>query len=211
MTIVRSRLEHDQRREQILACARRIFAERHYESVSGAEIARAAGVSRALLNHYFGTKRDLHLAVLRSMLEVPPVPVPAYVEGCTVEDRVSQSVEGWLELVSRNAETWLAAIGVAGGGADEELERVVDESRDRAVARIAEVCGFGPVVRDNPAVHGVLRGFSGLAEATTREWLRHGRLTRRQVHVLLESALLRIIRDIVPEVLAAGDDEESRR
>jgi AcrR family transcriptional regulator len=204
---VRTRLEYDDRREQILVCARQLFRERHHESVSSAEIARAAGVSRALLNHYFGTKRELHREVVRGMLEVPPVPVPAFVEGHTVDERVRHSIAGWLELLSQNAETWLTAMSFAGTGRGDELEQLVEEARDRAVARVVEVTGLGEVVAEHPEVLGVIRGFAGLAEATTREWLRHGRLTRKQTQVLLENALLRIVRDVVPKVIAACDRE----
>ncbi|MCG5218540.1 hypothetical protein [Streptosporangium sp. KLBMP 9127] len=47
----------------------------------------------------------------------------------------------------------------------------------------------------------MLRGFSDMAEATSREWLRFGRLTRSQVHVRLEETLLRILADTLPAVL----------
>lgn len=207
----RSRLGHDVRREQILSRARELFAERNYETVSSAEIARAAGVSRALVNHYFGAKRELHLEVLRGMMDVPPVPVPEYVVGATWEERVTASVEGWLELLSRNPETWLAATSFAAAGKDEDVEKIIDEYRDRAVDRIVEVAGLGPTVRAYPEVRGVLRGFSGMAEATTREWLRDGRLTRRQVHILLEGTLIRIIRELVPQVCAADGGAEDGR
>lgn len=203
----RSRWEHDERRAQILACARELFKERSFETVPSAEIARAAGVSRALLNHYFGSKRELYLEVVRGMLDMPPVPVPEYVEGAGLADRVTQSVDGWLELLVRNKETWLSAIGIAAAAGDDELEKMIDDSRDRAVDRIISVTGLRPLVHEHPEVHGVLRGFSGMAEATTREWLRHGRLTRRQVQVLLEGALMTIIRDLVPQVLAARETE----
>lgn len=202
---IRSRLEHDERRAQILACARRLFGERDFNAVSSAEIAREAGVSRALLNHYFGSRRELHGEVVRGMLDVPPVPVPEYVEGASVEERVAQSVDGWLELLSRNSETWLTAIRVASWGSDDELEKIVDASRDRAVDRIIAVTGLSAVVHEHPEIRSVLRGFSGMAESTTREWLRYGRLNRAQVRVLLEGALLKIIRELLPEVLAARD------
>lgn len=199
------RLEKDERREQILATAQRMLAERPLEEVSSAEIAREAGVSRALVNHYFGSKRELRVEVVRRMMDVPPVPVPEYVPGASVEDRVAQSVDGWLELLKRNAQTWLAASGIAGALGDAELAAVVDDSRNRAVDRIIAVCGLGPMVREHAEVRGVLRGFSGMAEATTREWLQHGRLSRKQVQVLLEGTLLVIIRDLVPEVVAVAD------
>lgn len=202
----RTRLEHDERRAQLLTAARTLFSQRDYQAVSSSEIAAAAGISRGLLNHYFGTKRDLYLEVMRELMAVPPVPVPEYVEGDTVEDRIHQSVEGWLELLERNAEAWLTAVEAAGAGRDPALESLLDEARDRAVARIVEVAGLGPLARQHPEVRGVLRGFSGMAEATTREWLRAGRLSRRQAHVLLEEALLTLIRQILPKVLGAAED-----
>ncbi|MGH3648999.1 MAG: TetR/AcrR family transcriptional regulator [Micromonosporaceae bacterium] len=202
---VRTRLEHDERRAQILTAARGLFSERDYQAVSSSQIAVAAGVSRGLLNHYFGTKRDLYLEVMRELMAVPPVPVPEYVEGSTAEDRISQSVDGWLELLQRNANTWLVAIEAAGSGRDPEVEALLDEARERAVTRIVEVAGLGPLAREHPEVRGVLRGFSGMAEATTQQWLRAGRLTRRQAHVLLETALLTLIRDVLPKVLASRD------
>ncbi|MEV0390852.1 TetR/AcrR family transcriptional regulator [Nonomuraea sp. NPDC050643] len=191
-------MDPDDRRRQILARAWTLFRERPYGEVSSTEIAAAAGVSRGLLNHYFGTKRELYLAAVAEMLSVPPVPVPEYVAGAGVRDRVCQSVDGWLELLERNQETWLAAMSTGG---DPELERIVDQARERMVDHIIEVVGLGPVARSRPEVRGMLRGFSGLAEATSAEWLRRGRLTRRQVHVFLEEALVRLLEDIIPLVL----------
>lgn len=62
------RLTHDERRAQILDCARRLFSERQYDAVSTIEVAREAGVTRGLLHHYFGTKRELYLEVVRTLL-----------------------------------------------------------------------------------------------------------------------------------------------
>src|SRR3954471_8478205 len=72
----RTRLEHDERREQILAAARRLFSERPPAEVSTIEVAKAAGVARGLLHHHSGTRRELYLEVLRSMLRDPALPQP---------------------------------------------------------------------------------------------------------------------------------------
>ena len=53
-----------ERREEILATARRLFAERGYEAVSASEVAREAGVTLGLLDHYFGSKRGLFIALV---------------------------------------------------------------------------------------------------------------------------------------------------
>lgn len=64
----RVRLEHDERRQQILAAARRLFCDRPYSEVSMADLASAAGVTRGLLHHYFGAKRYLYLEVTRQLI-----------------------------------------------------------------------------------------------------------------------------------------------
>lgn len=51
-------------REDILAAARGLFAERGYAAASMRAIAAAAGVNPALLHHFFGTKRELFLAAM---------------------------------------------------------------------------------------------------------------------------------------------------
>jgi TetR/AcrR family transcriptional regulator len=64
-----NRVGHAARR-QILAAAERIFAEAGYGSASTARIAEAAGVPKANLHYYFGTKGALYEAVLADILEV---------------------------------------------------------------------------------------------------------------------------------------------
>lgn len=51
-------------REQILDAAEQLFAERGYEATSLAEVGRRAGVSRATPGYFFGSKAELHRAVL---------------------------------------------------------------------------------------------------------------------------------------------------
>lgn len=200
-TVARVRKGRDERREQILQCARRLFSERPFPEISNTEIAAAAGVSRGLLNHYFGTKRELYLAVVSELMSVPPVPVPAYVPGASVRQRVNESITGWLELLERNPQTWLTAVELSGGG-DPELDRILEDARERAVDRITEVVGLGPLARTRPEVRSALRGFSGMAETMTREWLRKQRLSRPQVHLLLEETLLHLIDEVVPALVA---------
>lgn len=54
-------------RAELLATARRLFAERGYNSVGTEEIARAAGVTRGALYHQFRSKNDLFLAVFEAI------------------------------------------------------------------------------------------------------------------------------------------------
>ena len=61
----RSRLEPQQRREQLLDTGAALFAEKPYEDVLVEDIAARAGVSRALLYHYYPSKRDLYVAIFK--------------------------------------------------------------------------------------------------------------------------------------------------
>ena len=59
-----SRLDPGQRREQILDAANALFAERSYDEVSIEDIASSAGVTRGLVHHYFGGRKDVYIALL---------------------------------------------------------------------------------------------------------------------------------------------------
>src|SRR5437763_16993317 len=129
------RLDHDERREQILQCARRLFSERPYASVSTTELAREAGVARGLLHHYFGSKRDLYLEVVRTLVRVPTNPVPLQAPGRGVEVVIDESVDRWLTALERNRGTWLALIGGRGLGRAPEVQELRREAREQAAHR----------------------------------------------------------------------------
>src|SRR3954465_14292963 len=101
-----SRLEADERRGQILAAARRVYVSSALGAPppgagargsapggpappAGGAIAEEAGVTRGLVHHYCGTKRELYLAVVEDLAaSLPDVvridlrerPVPEMVE-----------------------------------------------------------------------------------------------------------------------------------
>lgn len=195
-----TRLEPDERRRQLLSAARRLFNERHYGAVSTEDIAAEAGVARGLINHYFGTKRDLYVEVVREMVRVPP-PVPEYVQGTTPRRRIAESIDAWLEMVWRNRETWLASMHGAGLAAGDEIGVVFEQAREEAAARMVAVLGLGPVTEAGPELLAVMRAYGGMAEAATVQWLEHGRLTRGQVATLLTESALRLSDDVLDTVL----------
>ena len=195
------RLEHDERRRQILVVARKLFSERSYTAVSTTEIAREAGVARGLLNHYFGTKRELYLEVVRALVRMPSSPVPIGRDG-GLEVVIGASVDRWLEMLGRNRGTWLAAVGAQGLGRDDEVEAILDAAREQAVDRLIVAVAPYESAEASDELRAVVRAYSGLAEAASLEWLHRGRLTRQQVHTLLVNSFLALIRDVLPAVVA---------
>ena len=201
-----NRLEHDERRSQILAHARRLFSERHFGAVSTIEIARAAGVARGLIHHYFGTKRDLYLEALQTMVSMPLQPVPTELDGREPEQLLGEGVDRWLEMLSRNRETWIAARGAQGFGRDADVEAILEDAREKAVDEvIAAMRPTEPPAAAPPEFRALVRAYAGLAEATSLEWLQHGRLTRPQARALLYEAFVAIFRQVLDAVERAGE------
>jgi AcrR family transcriptional regulator len=192
------RLGRDQRREQILDCAIRLFGERPYAAVSTTDIAREAGVARGLLNHYFGTKRDLYLEVVRTMVQLPEVAevVPA---GGTLRKRVETSVAWFLDAVSVHGQTFVAVTGAEGVGADPEVEHILSAADDVAADKVLEAIGVPAAERRSEHV-ALIRAYGGMVKAAVREWVARDALTRAQVQTLLTTALISIVRDVLPDV-----------
>jgi AcrR family transcriptional regulator len=196
----RRRLEPDVRRGQILACAVRLFGERPYADVSTTDIAHAAGVARGLLNHYFGTKKDLYLEVIRVMVTIPEVAVENLPEG-DLRTRVEASVAWFLDVVSRHSTSWLAAVSAGGPGRDADVDRVLAEAEDVAADSVLVAVGLAGVTDHREELRGLIRAYLGLAKATAAEWLTRDVLTRDEVHLLLSITLLAIVEQVFPAVI----------
>src|SRR3954465_5163220 len=115
-----SRLNPGQRRDQILDAAGILFAQRAYDEVSVEDIAGSAGVTRGLVHHYFGGRRDVYIGLLerlgaqREHQLRPPV-------GRSARARVSDSVTRWLDWTEANRTIWLAAIAPGEDSADPDV------------------------------------------------------------------------------------------
>jgi AcrR family transcriptional regulator len=193
------RLEPDRRREQILSCAIKLFGERPYSAVSTTELAREAGVARGLINHYFGTKRDLYLEVVRQMVTFPEHAFKDLPEG-SLDERVDGAVSWFLDLISHHPKTWLAVIGAEGVGDDPDVERILAEADDAAADRVLEALDLADVGAHREELRGMIRSYGGLAKAAAREWLVRESLPRKHVQLLLTNTLLSIVRQTFPTV-----------
>ena len=186
--VARKRLSPDERSEQILAVAERLFAERPYAEVSTTAIAREAGVARGLLNHYFGDKRALYLEVVRRAALLPDladIPLPTG----PLPDRVDVAVRWFLESITPERATYLTVRAAEGVGEDAEMRAILDGAHDLAAGRVLEMVGGDPA---DPAARAAIRAFGELARGAIREW-RDGALSREQAHLLLRESLLVIV------------------
>lgn len=198
----RQRLSPDERREQIFACAQRLFAQRPYEDVSATDIASAAGVARGLVNHYFGNKRGLYLEVVRLNSTVPELAVATLPDG-TLQERIDASVTWFLDTLENTGGTWLA-LGSAGMGRDSDLENILVEAENESVERLMDAMGLAGRDEGREQVRAMMRAYAQLARSGAREWLLRKTLSRLQVHTLLSATLLAIVSDAVPALTPAA-------
>ncbi len=199
----RTYLGGDARRAQILRVAAELFSERSYGAVSIAEVASAAGVARGLVNHYFGTKRGLFLEVVRAMLFVPDeLLVAERHDGRQREQVLRDAVDTWLRTTQRNRRTYLATVGGSGIGRDPDLEAVLTQAADRITDRLILI-SWGPPAQAPPELRALMDGYRGFADAITADWLQRGRLPESVVHQLLLEALLTLVDEVLPRILAA--------
>jgi AcrR family transcriptional regulator len=202
-----TRLGPEARREQILVTARDLFEEKGYDAVSMSDVAAAAKVTRGLVHHYFGSKRELYLAVVRSVLAEAPTLVAAG-ETSSLEEMVQRNASLVLDYLSSNRGMLLAIAPSGDLGRDPEVAALADVARETAIDQVI-ANHFGDASAAPPEARLVIRAFLGLVEASCREWLFRRRATRPQVEALLAQTILALIRDALPAVMAADDSSRA--
>ncbi len=166
------------------------FGEKPFSLVSTSELAARAGVARPLLNHYFGNKRDLYLAVLRKMVLIAPLTADLAPQG-TAEERAAFVVEHLLDLVARGGRAWLATVGAEGVGWDPEVEQILDEADDKAARWVMEAMALDP---EDARQRALVRALGGMLKAGAREWLLRQTLSREDLAAALTAVLVDIAR-----------------
>jgi len=132
----RRRLSPDDRRKELLALGAEVFGQRPYDDVRIDEIAERAGVSRALMYHYFPDKRAFFAAVVRAEGErlfettnTPPEP------GQSLFDQLREGVMAYVRYDEEYPHgAWAAYVGM--GRSDPVLRGIEDVDTDRQAERI---------------------------------------------------------------------------
>jgi AcrR family transcriptional regulator len=184
----RARLSTDARRGQLVALGIDIFSERPFDEVSIDDIAAAAGISKGLLYHYFPSKRDFYVAVIRSAadeMQALTEPDPAL----EPRERLAAALERYLEYVETHARGY-ATVLRAGIGSDPAVADIVEEVRGAMVARLLDDLPVTPPGEEPPvALRVAVRGWVGFVEAASLDWLEHRGLARAGLREMLIAAL----------------------
>ncbi len=178
------RLDSDERRARLLELGRALFTRHPYDELSMAAIAREAGISKALLYHYFPSKREFFVATLQdaaAQLARRVQPDPA----APAAEQLATALAAWLGWVDANRDVYGRL--ARGATAAPEVRELVDAVRDRTAALIlARLWGDGaPPARLRAAV----RGWLWFMDGACLDWVEHGDLEREELHGLLVRAL----------------------
>ncbi len=102
------RERYDRRREQVVADAARLFAERGFQATSMAELTAATGLAAGGLYHYIDGKDDLLIAICDELLE--PLLAQAreiVVAGGSPEERLRTLMRAWLAHIATHLDHML--------------------------------------------------------------------------------------------------------
>ena len=178
-----TRLGVDKRRQQLLDAGTALFAEHAFEEISMREIAEAAGVSKALLYHYFPSKVELFsAAVEEKTLELERL-LDDRADGPAI-DALSATLERYLRWIEQNAHWWTKLMQSA--ATLPQARDTVELFRSRTLERVlAEV---SDAATPPAALRTALRGWLGYIDAAILDWIEHRDLTIEQLSALIIAA-----------------------
>ena len=180
-----TRLDVDERRRQLLELGAQLFTRHSYEELSMAAIARAAGISKALLYHYFPSKRDYFVATLQQGAEElrrrtatdPDLP-PA--------EQLARSLEAFLVYIEENSDAYRKLMENATTVA--EVHDLIEAVREQTAQRVLDA--MFPDRDAPPRARAAVRGWFWFMDGVCLDWLEHRDLERADVFAVLLGTLL---------------------
>jgi AcrR family transcriptional regulator len=175
----------DERRRRLLELGAALFAAHPYDQLSMARIAREAGISKALLYHYFPSKQAYFAATLQGQaadLAARTAPDPALAP----VEQLSGSLDAFLRWVAEHADAYDTLLRSV--GSVPEVRELVAEVRETTARRI--VRGVSADGRSTPALRTAVAGWMAFLDGAVLDWLEHRDLTRQRLHGLLLGTLL---------------------
>ncbi len=179
-----TRLQVDERRQQLLELGADLFSRHSFAELSMARIAREAGISKALLYHYFPSKQDFFVATLQRGAEEirgltePPADMPP-------QEALVHSLDAYLAWIESNDVAYAKLLESA--GSVPEVGALIDEVRDRTSTRILE--GLGAGADPPPKLRTAAGAWLWFMDGAISDWLEHRDLSRTELRDLLLGSL----------------------
>lgn len=195
------RMTVEERRASLLARGEELFAEHDYADLTMSKIARAAGVSKPLLYHYFPTKQAFFIAtVSRGAEELaarvrPRTDVP-------LGDAAVESLTAYLSWIDERPVAFRRLLTAA--GAEPGVREILAGIRSSTVAQIAEALGHPDVDRAPAALRAALAGWLLFVDGAIVVRLDLGAPSR-------DALVEQLLGTLAGAILAAGDETAAAR
>jgi AcrR family transcriptional regulator len=179
-----TRMQVDERRRQLLELGARLFATHSFGELSMARIAREAGISKALLYHYFPSKQDFFVATLQQGAQEiarrtePDPDLPPL-------EALAGSLDAFLGWIEENDTAYRKLMESAGGVP--EVKALIDDLRDATSARILE--GLDAGGPPPPRMRAAVRGWLWFMDGAILDWLDHRDMSRPELRDFLLGSL----------------------
>lgn len=175
----RTRLSPEARRAQLVEAATELLVSRPLDELSADTVADAAGVSRALVFHYFPTQQALHLAAVSAAAARLVEAVDDALEGAADERRAG--IEAFIDFVDQQPGTFAALSAMS--AADPDFASVFDSTRMLLARRT-----LGGSFSNDQSSYARALGWIALIERAVPLWLSGPRDDSEEfVTVLIES------------------------
>ncbi len=179
-----TRLPVEERRRELLELGAELFARHAYDELSMARIAESAGISKALLYHYFPTKQHFFEATLaQAATELAQLTQPD--PELAPMQALSASLDAFLGWIEQNELAYRKLLDSAGSVA--AVRALIDGVRDRTSERILD--GLGAGERPDPKVRAAVRAWLWYMDGAIHDWLQHRDLERQELRDLLLGSL----------------------
>lgn len=179
-----TRLNVDERRTQILETGTALFAQHAYEEISVREIAQAAGVSKALLYHYFPSKIDLFKAAIsEAATELQRLIEPR--GSGTPAEQLTAALDAYLAWIDEHDRAWTKLMQSA--ATLPEAHQIVEGFRAQTMRMV--LVGLTGNRKPRPALRTAVAGWLGYMDAAIIDWIEHRGLPREKLRDLLIAAL----------------------
>ena len=179
------RLDVDERRRRLLEQGAELFSRHAYADLSMAAIAREAGISKALLYHYFPSKQAFFVATLEQQAAELAARVDDVDPALPPAAQLAAALDAFLGWVEEHAEGYGKLL--VGAATHPEVRELVEGVRQQTADRI--LTGLAPDPPP-PAVRAAVRGWLWFMDGVLADWLEHRDLDRDALRGLLLGTLL---------------------
>lgn len=127
----RSSAVSDERSEQIMEVAARLFRERGYDAVSIRDLGKALALSSSTLYHYFANKQDILYAITqRFMVDFNKEVIPLAYSGAPARDRLGLMIAEHIRFVYRRRNDLLISAHFRNVLAENQRDQIVNLMRE---------------------------------------------------------------------------------